>query len=300
MREVNIKILLTGATGFIGFNFSNYLLSKGFELDLLVRNTSNLKGLNNHSKVFVHFYDGEFESVKKVFDTRKINIVIHLATFLDKTDEIKNVELLAEVSIKLTSQIFAAVNNIKGFYGVINAGSIMQMDSTHDNAYSLFKFFQEEIARFNSFKYGTKVLSLLINSTYASGNWNQSSLFNQIKKAIIQNEAIEILHPNKQIELLYIDDLNEALMRSIELLVSSNKLFLRFKTFGFEKIKIRDLVDMIETKLNYQSNITFGINENDHEKYDTQQDLENLPGWEPKVDLDTGLTLYLAAEEKTI
>jgi nucleoside-diphosphate-sugar epimerase len=40
-----MRILITGGTGYIGFNFSKFITEQGFSVSLLVRATSDLRNM---------------------------------------------------------------------------------------------------------------------------------------------------------------------------------------------------------------------------------------------------------------
>jgi nucleoside-diphosphate-sugar epimerase len=292
-----ISLLITGATGYIGNTLTKYLLKRNFVVHMLIRKASDLLDLADNSNTIIHIYNGEFTSVKEIFNKHKINVVIHLATLLTKSDEIQDIELLQEVSVRLTNQIFAAIRNIKDFKGVLNIGSILQITDKYNSYYSLYKGIQEEIAKYNSYKYNIKVLSLLVNSTYSYGDWNHSSLINQIKQSVIYKKPLHINNPSFEMELLFIDDLCQAILKSIDLLFVSKNRFMRYRTFVLEKIRISELIRIIELITKSTANITIQENQSKIVNLHLNEDVEFLPGWSPLTDLSTGLTRFFEEKE---
>lgn len=85
-----MHILVTGASGFIGKNLLDKLLSNGFRVTALVRSQQSKQMIENRFRKFntsLHVLDG-IDIVKKdvlrnVFSNIKIDVVIHLASEMD-------------------------------------------------------------------------------------------------------------------------------------------------------------------------------------------------------------------------
>ena len=77
-----MKILLTGATGFIGINFVLRLYKK-YEIIALVRKTSNIEKIKGYCKIY--YYDGSIDSIEDIFKKEKIDGVVHLASLVPST-----------------------------------------------------------------------------------------------------------------------------------------------------------------------------------------------------------------------
>ena len=81
--NMNTPILITGSTGFIGSNLTHSLVSKGYEVHLIIREQSNLWRLTDIvQKVKIHYSDLlEFDSVRLIVDKIKPKTIFHLATY---------------------------------------------------------------------------------------------------------------------------------------------------------------------------------------------------------------------------
>ncbi|HEB8053482.1 TPA: NAD(P)-dependent oxidoreductase, partial [Campylobacter coli] len=72
-----MKILLTGATGFIGTNFILQLYNK-YEIIALVRKSSNVNKIKDYCKIY--YYDGNFNKIFHNLKNENIYGIVHLAT----------------------------------------------------------------------------------------------------------------------------------------------------------------------------------------------------------------------------
>ena len=289
-RLGGMNILLTGASGYIGYNFTKYLVDKGFDVHVLLREGSNFRNLVNFDNTFLHFYNGEFASILDVFNEIEIDFVFHLATHYDKYDDLITLSKLNEVCVRLTTQLFDAIKIQKKQIGLINIGTIWQAENKFGNAYTMYKSFQEDISFFYASHYKLKVLSLLITDTYGPNDW-RPKLINQLKDSILNKTVLRIVNPNAEIDLVYIDDVCEALFQSINFLQVNKVGFYKHKIQANEKISLFKLIHLSELVTNTKLNVEYGqlqlpsIIEN-------KQILERLPSWEPNISIELGLALY--------
>lgn len=289
-------ILITGATGYIGYNFSKNMVEKGFNVHFLLRKTSNLKNLENSKHTKIHNYNGNHDSIQKVFNNEQIDVVVHLATHYDKSDDPITLARLNNVCIELTSQLLENIRTQERDIKFINVGTIWQTHGIFENAYTIFKTFQEELVKLFSIKYGIKSLSLLLNDTYGPGDF-RPKLLNQIKSNIEENNEINIINPNALINLVHIEDVCEALYHSMSLLETQEQYFHRYKIQANTSIMIRDLIALIETILGYSIKVNYGTSSL-NSKVAILNDAATIPKWEPKVDITSGLVRFFDDKEK--
>lgn len=75
-----MKILVTGATGFVGYNIVEALLKQGYQVKALVRKTSNIKRLKQ--KKVALFFGDILERKTLLAATKDVDIIIHAAGVL--------------------------------------------------------------------------------------------------------------------------------------------------------------------------------------------------------------------------
>jgi len=74
-----MKLLITGATGFVGYNIENYAISRGYEVTCLLRPSSNAeKLLSLNAKVFVADLSSS-KAISNCMNEVKPNMLVHCA-----------------------------------------------------------------------------------------------------------------------------------------------------------------------------------------------------------------------------
>lgn len=112
-----MKILITGAAGFIGANLCEYILEKGFEVKGLdnfsTGKKTNLNSFINNPKF--NFIEGDIRSIDTLIDaTKNIDYVLHQAALGSVTRSIKDPLTSNEV-------------NINGFLNLLEASRISKV-----------------------------------------------------------------------------------------------------------------------------------------------------------------------------
>ena len=82
-KILEAPILITGAAGFIGSNLTRYLLSKGLEVNIIIRNKTNTWRINDIIKnIKIHTVDlSDQTKVRKIINQIKPRTIFHLAAY---------------------------------------------------------------------------------------------------------------------------------------------------------------------------------------------------------------------------
>ena len=85
------KVLLTGATGFIGSHVLDVLISNGFDVTIIKRRTSKIDRIKQYLDC-IEVFNIEEAALDTIFLRSKFNTVIHLATCYKKNDAEANIK----------------------------------------------------------------------------------------------------------------------------------------------------------------------------------------------------------------
>jgi len=227
-----MKILVTGAAGFLGSCVFNLLSAKGFNvygIDNLKRGKlSNLKQKKNFFKLDLTNY----RDVKKFLNEKgSFQTIIHLATIINEGLEHENLE--QDINVNLMSTIHLVEvgykKGLKNFiygssiavYGKINKALIKEKDLTNPiTSYGISKLMTEKYIQYlvKNRLQRMKYIILRYSNLYGP---NQSDLgevgvIRNFAKSLKENKFITKHGNGKQIrDFLFVNDAAEATIKSI-------------------------------------------------------------------------------------
>ena len=291
----NKKAFITGGTGFIGSNLSKHLYSKGWKVDFLVRDSSDLNMLVRRQEEYIfHKYDGSLSSIVKAMKDSKPDIVFHLASRFISEHKPLEVEELITSNIYFPSQLLEAMSEV-GIKKIINTGTSWQhyQNSIYNpvNLYAATKEAFEKIIEFYVQSQNFQSFNLKLFDTYGKGDQRGKLISHVIYS--IKNHMPLLLSPGEQMmNLVYIDDIVSAFeMAALNLINEPKSLQRSFGVSSNETISIKNLIETIQDIMNLEGKIDWGGKSyRQREVMTPWNNFERIPGWKPKIGLIEGLT----------
>lgn len=233
-----MKILVTGAAGFIGMTTSLRLLARGDEVigldnmndyyDVVLKK-NRLKRLTSHANFkFVQIDVEDRSGIKSLFAEEKFDKVIHLAAQAGVRYSLKNPHayvdsnLIGFVNIlegcrhnKVQHLVYASSSSVYG-------GNTKMPFSEHDSVdhpvslYAATKKANELMAHTYSHLYNLPTTGLRFFTVYGPWGRPDMALF-LFTKAIIDGRPIEVYnYGNMQRDFTYVDDIVEGVVRVVD------------------------------------------------------------------------------------
>jgi len=116
------KVILTGATGFLGSALLKALLRDNHEVIILKRSFSDTSRINNELSLVKH-YDLDNVSIIKIFSENKgIDVIVHTATCYGRKNESAYQVFYSNTAFSLELLELAVKNKIKTF---VNTSTIL-------------------------------------------------------------------------------------------------------------------------------------------------------------------------------
>lgn len=289
-----MKILITGATGFIGKHFIQGSKKRAWTLYALVRPSTNVDFLKKE-KIKYYVFDDDVERFILFMKKEKFDGVIHLASLFLLQHETKNIKSLIDSNIYLGTMLAEACakTDVKWF---INIGTFSQHYKNRYysplNLYSATKKSFEDMLKYYIETSKTNFVTIKLNDTFGP-NDARIKLLNIWNKISRSGEVFD-MSPGKQIvNINYIGNVIDGLHHMINLLNKDKKRNFNGKSFVLkakEETTIRNLALLFEKITGRKLNIRWGKKGyRDRENMKPWNKGKLVPGWVPKVSLAEGI-----------
>ena len=226
----SMKILVTGATGFIGRILVRALVREGYDVAALVRRTSKVKELPKK----IRLIEGDLNdlpSLKKAVEGR--NVVVHLAAYFEFYP--KDVDILYQVNVEGTRNLLTACigSTVKRFIycsTTETTGTVANPPATEETElqpmyeYGKSKIQAENAVREISAKAGFEYVILRLVGVVGPGEFYLG--FETIKA--IANREISMIPGDGQNHIMYIhvDDVVKAFLIALKSKSAKNETFI--------------------------------------------------------------------------
>jgi nucleoside-diphosphate-sugar epimerase len=289
-----MKVLITGATGFVGRHLIRRLIKDKIDTCAVVRPTTNKEFLE---KLNVKYYidNGDTSALIEYINNEQFDGIIHLASLFISEHSYKDIEPLVVSNVLFPTRVLEAgvVSQIKWF---INTGTFWQHYQNKDyspvNLYAATKQAFEDIAQYYMETSDVVFVTIRLNDTFGYDD-TRPKLFNLWKRIADTGEEID-MSPGEQImDIMYIDDVIDAYIKLIELLNSEYAQKYKGKVFAVtsdERITLKEFARLFEETTNKKLNINWG-----RKSYRKREVMypwdkgERVPGWIQKVSLREGI-----------
>jgi nucleoside-diphosphate-sugar epimerase len=244
------KILLTGATGFIGSRILNFLLEREISVYALVRKKkrANLTKRKNLSVIYYKNY----EEIKKKLSKLQVNTLINCSTHYNTSQQDKEIIKMINSNILFPTLI---INNLKNkIKNYVNIGSMNEYSHKNTNLplnfYGLTKKMFEKIGSFLFNDYKVNIYNIKLFDTYGD-NDKRKKIIPTIISNYENKKRTVVISQNLFLNAINVIDILEFLEKTLKGKIKPGDYCL---TSGF--IKIKSIIDDINKnkKINIRIN----------------------------------------------
>lgn len=294
-----MRILITGATGFIGSHLVEYLLENtDNEIFVLKRSYSDIwriKEYINDLKMF----DVDKEDILQIVKKSKPDVVIHLATYYKKNHTYEDLSVMINSNIEFPVRLLEAMVS-EGVKYFINTGTFSEkvyfLYGTNyaipSNLYSSTKIAFEEILRYYSYTHGIKGITLKLFSPYGYKD-NPKKLIPYLINKILDNEEIETTIGDQTLDFIYVKDIVFAYIKAVEYILNMNEVYQSFDVGTGISYSLKKVVRILERVSGKAIKVSWGkIPYSKNEIFYSRADIQNTMNflkWIPKYSLEEGL-----------
>lgn len=288
-----MKILISGITGFVGEHLIRALEEKEYQICALVRKDTDIRQVKNSANIYV--FDGDIEKFMAYAKEQQFDGVIHLASLFLKEHTTYNIPNLLESNIQIGTLLLEAAkeNQIKWF---INTGTFWQHFQGEEyspvNLYAATKQAFESIAKYYIETSNINFVSILLNDTFGPED-KRAKIFKLWFDMIASGRSLEMSGGEQMMDILYIDDVINAYVHLIGLLIADvekNLCGKRFALHAKERISLRGLARIFEHTTGSKLDIHWGVK--DYKKREVMVPWgggDRLLGWEPQISITEGI-----------
>lgn len=282
-----MKILVTGAAGFIGFHLSKLLLNNGYEVigldNINDYYDTNLKYdrlkilgvqkndaekynclINENKFKFIRLNIEDKENLSVLFSNEKIDLVCNLAAQAGVRYSLSNPDTYVQSNIvgflnileccrhnSIKHLIYASSSSVYGS----NKKIPFSIKDNVDNPISLYaatKKSNELMAHTYSHLFNLKTTGLRFFTVYGPWGRPDMALF-LFTKAILNGEPINVYNYGKmQRDFTYVDDIISGIYKMIT--KQTNKKYSIYNIGNNNSVNLMDFINCIENKLNITAN----------------------------------------------
>jgi nucleoside-diphosphate-sugar epimerase len=240
----NYRVLVTGATGFIGSHFVFSLLKQGYTVGILVRSSSNFRKLELQNDITILRSD-TYDDINSGIKSFMPDVVIHAAAMVNQQRPEQIADLI-NANITLGTHVLEAMKE-NGVIRFLNIGTRWQHIGNKRyypaNLYAATKEAFKDILIYYEAK-GIMHKTVELCDTFGIGD-RRKKILDLLITACKEHEPVD-LSPGEQIlDLSYVDDICQFILTGIQ-----TRKFFDNKTVSLSGtvIKLRDLGKIVETK----------------------------------------------------
>lgn len=228
------KILLTGASGFIGNHLLHRLLASGHQVFAIANKTPILhfsKVTNGKLEIFPF---NEINLIKS-----EIDVVFHLATHYVKRNDLDNINRVIDANVMFGRIILDFAIRKKAKF-IFTSSYLQYLSNSPESPYTLTKKLFSKLAFLSAESHNLPVTEVIIHDTYGR-NDSRDKVLNLIISSSLSDNSFKPENPHSVINLSSVDDVTEILETLIADSVSGS-----VEIKSEQDITIENLVKMIE------------------------------------------------------
>jgi nucleoside-diphosphate-sugar epimerase len=289
-----MKILITGASGFIGKHLCQKLHYLGHEISVIKRIDSKTESIKSFIQKEWILEEINYD-LNKVFFSQSYDAVIHLATQFQADHQYADIKNLIEANYTFGLNLVDAMTK-NNCFKLINFSSSWQEYSQADkspvNLYASIKKAFAVTLDFYQSVHNLNVLHLRIYDTYGPAD-QRRKIIPILVKAFKDKSPIDLSPGDQLLDLVHVEDICAGVMVALKGNYPSGS---EYALATLEPKSLKSIAHKFEILCDSKNLLNFGGRPyRNREVMQPTYPVPQLPGWKPQIPLEEGLKSILGS-----
>jgi len=283
------KVLVTGASGFIGAHVALSFRDAGWEVELLLRKSSRFRYFGKELSELRRWNAPEEQTYDELFALSRPNLVAHLAASASIPVDDRELLPLLESNFDMGVRLISAAAR-SGCRRFINTGTFWQFDSEGNPApntlYAELKHTFQTFLRHYSRRETVSVINMILYDVYGEGD-KRGKVPDLITSALDRKEPLELTDGGQIMDFVHVQDAAAAYLVAAERLLSLPGGSCETWSIRKERMSLRSFGDMAERCRGISGLLHWGAKP--HREYTVFDPWQGpvLPGWKPRRNIES-------------
>ena len=254
-----MKILITGATGYVGTTLVPYLLEHGIKQPcLLVRNKEKAQTLYADNALYI---DSSTDSWREVLIAYNPDVVLHMAGLLNSHHDAETAIALVNSNILLTTELLEAVSHTDCQY-FINVGTCWEFRYGNEQfvpntLYAATKSAVHPIISFYQTQSKWKWVNVILYSAYGKRNVPKK-IFELLYDSLDAPKPMPFTKGEQILDFIHVDDIADFFYTLLKDLNKINDPFIQFHLGTGKGYSLREVAQVLERLTGKHVNADWG------------------------------------------
>lgn len=290
----NKKVLITGASGFVGSYVTKALIDAGYNVSAICRSNSNFWRLEGVKNKIEWFNIDTLKSIDQIFESGSYSAVIHLAVEYGKNENYNEYNLV-NTNILFPLNLFTVANQ-KGVKLFFNADTFYNLKYDNMTAYTLSKKHFIEWLEIFSKTHKIRIVNMKLFHVYGLLDSNDKFV-PSIILSCMKKQIIPMTSGQQMRDFVYVEDVAGAFVAVLSKeLENSSRGMITLDVGTGKMTTIREFVEQANSLWGGRAILDFGTLPDRQGEDDLDKpNLERITqyGWRSKIFLEDGLRLVI-------